>query len=138
MHARTQASIPWVSAFKNVLTGQPMMRQGQRWVTQPHGGMVGVRGCFSNGWSLLVSEREPSDMCMHRDGLKKLCERTKGKPKHRGGLTVVYGHLRCACCPLLFLVEFNPCRVSAGNPTRTYLRTVFSPFVSTRNKRFKN
>lgn len=38
-----------------------MMRQGQRWVTQPHGGMVGVRGCFSNGWSLLVSEREPSD-----------------------------------------------------------------------------
>ena len=98
---------------------------------------MGVRGCFSNGWSLLVSEREPSDMCMHRDGLKKLCERTKGKPKHRGGLTVVYGHLRCACCPLLFLVEFNPCRVSVGNSTRTYLRTVVSPFVSTQNKRFK-
>ena len=29
------------------------------------GGMVGVRGYFLNGWSLLVSEREPSDRCMH-------------------------------------------------------------------------
>ena len=38
---------------------------------------------------------------------------------------------------MLFLVTVNPCRVSAGNPTRTYLRTVLQPFVSTRNKRFK-
>ena len=30
------------------------------------GGMVGVRGYFSNGWSLLVSERDPSDRCMHK------------------------------------------------------------------------
>jgi hypothetical protein len=27
---------------------------------------VGVRGCSLNGWSLLVSERDPSDRCIHK------------------------------------------------------------------------
>ena len=34
---------------------------------------MGVRGCSPNGWSLLVSERDPSDSYVHRTLTQKQC-----------------------------------------------------------------